>query len=137
MRYWTRVLVNTILFIAISGLLPGLFHVGGISGQLSGPFHVDGILVAFMASIVLSILNVLVKPILHILSFPITFLTLGLFSLVINGIMLELTSIFVSSGSTFPNVTFGFSGLGAAIVVAFILSIANTIIGNQFSRERY
>ncbi|MFL2080436.1 phage holin family protein [Latilactobacillus sakei] len=124
MRYWTRVLVNTILFIAISGLLPGLFHV-------------DGILVAFMASIVLSILNVLVKPILHILSFPITFLTLGLFSLVINGIMLELTSIFVSSGSTFPNVTFGFSGLGAAIVVAFILSIANTIIGNQFSRERY
>ena len=137
MRYWTRVLVNTILFIAISGLLPGLFHVGGISGQLSGPFHVDGILVAFMASIVLSILNVLVKPILHILSFPITFLTLGLFSLVINGIMLELTSIFVSSGSTFPNVTFGFSGLGAAIVVVFILSIANTIIGNQFSRERY
>lgn len=124
MRYWTRVLVNTILFIAISGLLPGLFHV-------------DGILVAFMASIVLSILNVLVKPILHILSFPITFLTLGLFSLVINGIMLELTSIFVSSGSTFPNVTFGFSGLGAAIVVVFILSIANTIIGNQFSRERY
>ncbi|SPS04366.1 phage holin family protein [Latilactobacillus sakei] len=124
MRYWTRVLVNTILFIAISGLLPGLFHV-------------DGILVALVASIVLSILNVLVKPILHILSFPITFLTLGLFSLVINGIMLELTSIFVSSGSTFPNVTFGFSGLGAAIIVAFILSIANTIIGNQFSRERY
>ena len=124
MRYWTRVLVNTILFIAISGLLPSLLHV-------------DGILVALVASIVLSILNVLVKPILHILSFPITFLTLGLFSLVINGIMLELTSIFVSSGSTFPNVTFGFSGLGAAIIVAFILSIANTIIGNQFSRERY
>jgi len=115
-RYWTRVLVDTLLFIAISGLLPSLFFVSNIW-------------VALIASIVLSVLNVLIKPILSLLSFPITFLTLGLFSVVINGIMLQLTSIFVT-GFVFPS-------LGASIIVAIILSLANTIITNQFSRERY
>lgn len=117
MRYWTRVIVDTLLFIAISGLLPNLFYV-------------ENIWIALVASIVLSILNIFIKPLLSLLSFPITFLTFGLFSVVINGIMLELTAVFVG-------VHFSFTSFGAAVIVAIILSIANTIITNQFVRERY
>ena len=117
MRYWTRVIVDTLLFIAISGLLPNLFYV-------------ENIWIAVVASIVLSILNIFIKPLLSLLSFPITFLTFGLFSVVINGIMLELTAVFVGAH-------FSFTSFGAAVIVAIILSIANTIITNQFVRERY
>ena len=117
MRYWTRVIVDTLLFIAISGLLPNLFYV-------------ENIWIALVASIVLSILNIFIKPLLSLLSFPITFLTFGLFSDVINGIMLELTAVLVGTH-------FSFTSFGAAVIVAIILSIANTIITNQFVRERY
>ncbi|KRM20685.1 phage holin family protein [Latilactobacillus graminis] len=117
MRYWVRVFVDTLLFIAISGLLPNLFYV-------------ENIWIALVASIVLSVLNVLIKPLLSLLSFPITFLTFGLFSVVINGIMLELTAVFVGAD-------FSFTSFGAAVIVAIILSIANTIITNQFVKERY
>ena len=80
--YFKSVIINTVLFIAIAGLL-----------RNSGTFYVASVGVALVASLVLGILNTLVKPILLLLSLPINFLTLGLFSIVINGLMLQLTSM--------------------------------------------
>lgn len=111
MRYWTSVLVNTLLFMAIAGLMPNHFQVSSV-------------VVALLASIVLSILNFLIKPFLVILSLPITFLTLGLFSVVINGFMLELTASFVGTG-------FYIAGFSSAMLMAVILSVANSIISKR------
>ncbi|GAW99786.1 phage holin family protein [Secundilactobacillus mixtipabuli] len=110
MKFWVRILINAVLFMALAGFLKENFYV-------ASPW------VAFLASVVLSLLNALVKPILFILSLPITVVTLGLFSIVINGVMLQLTSTLVGSD-------FHFSSFGMAMLVALLMSICNTIISN-------
>lgn len=110
MRLFSRVLLNTLLFIAISGFFQGSFYVASIS-------------TALIAAIVLAILNALVKPILYILSLPINILTLGTFSIVLNGIMMELTSYIVGNN-------FEFKSFGMAMLVALIMSICNIILSD-------
>ncbi|WP_373842381.1 phage holin family protein [Limosilactobacillus sp.] len=111
MGFWKRVLIDTILFIALAGLFAG-----------TGMFYISSAWIALLASFILAILNVLVKPVLVILSLPINILTLGLFSIVINGVMLQLTSMFVGSDM------FHFSSFWSAMLIAIIMSICNTII---------
>ncbi len=62
----------------------------GLSSQLSG-FRVDGWKPALVAAVVLGLVNTLVKPVLQLLTFPLTILTLGLWLLFINAGMLWLT----------------------------------------------
>lgn len=71
----------------------------------------------FIAAAVLGILNTIVRPILKLVTFPITILTLGLFLLVLNGIMLELTAWLVP--------TFRIESFGWAVVAAILLSIVS------------
>ncbi|MGF1570184.1 MAG: phage holin family protein [Nodosilinea sp.] len=79
---------------------------------------------AMLAAFFIGIVNGIIKPILFILSLPITILTLGLFSLVVNGICFWLASV----------VTPGFSvhGFWAFIVGPIVLSIAATALNNFF-----
>jgi putative membrane protein len=56
-------------------------------------------------------------------------LTLGLFSIVINALMLELTSVFVGASN------FYFSSFGMTMLISVILSICNTIISNHFTNR--
>lgn len=90
-------------------------------------FYVNSVGTALLASAVLAVLNVLVKPILLILSLPINVLTLGLFSIVINALMLQLTSSFVGS------YYFHFSSFGSAMLIAIVMSICNVIISDHIN----
>ena len=117
MSYFQRLIMNTLTFVALAVLLPNMVHVRSI-------------MMALVASFVLSILNALIKPILSIISFPLTLLTLGLFSFVINALMLNLTSTFVGAAN------FGFSSFGAAILVAWIMSVINMIV-TEHHIEKY
>ncbi|OJG20042.1 membrane protein [Enterococcus canis] len=87
--------------------------------------HVQSIWMAIIASFVLSVLNMLVKPILTILSLPFTLLTLGLFSFVVNALILRLTSFLVGSAN------FGFASFWSAILVAVIMSLVNMIVSEH------
>lgn len=85
---------------------------------------------AVFTALVLGILNATVKPILSFLSFPITVVTLGIFHLVINAIMLELASYL--SRNIFHNGVVVESFVAAvigAIVIAVVGSIVGSIIG--------
>lgn len=117
MSYFQRLIINMLTFISLSVLLPEMVQVRSIG-------------MALMASFVLSILNALIKPILTIISLPLTFLTLGFFSFVINALMLRLTSIFVGEHN------FAFSSFGAAILVAIIMSVVNMIV-TEHHIEKY
>ena len=117
MSYFQRLIMNTLTFVALAVLLPNMVHVRSI-------------MMALVASFVLSILNALIKPILSIISFPLTLLTFGLFSFVINALMLNLTSTFVGASN------FGFSSFGAAILVALIMSVINMIV-TEHHIEKY
>lgn len=110
MRIISKTLIYTLLFLAVARALPQYFML-------------DSVITAVIASFVLVLLNATVKPILHFISFPITFFTLGLFSIVINAIILELTSSIMHG-------RFEFTSFGGAIIVAIVLSIANSIINN-------
>ncbi|QIL47009.1 phage holin family protein [Vagococcus coleopterorum] len=113
MGYFQSLIVSTLTFISLSVILP------------DNMLYVSSILVALIASFVLSLLNVLVKPILHLLSLPITFLTLGLFSFVINAVILQLTSAVLGEQN------FMFSSFGASILVAVIMTLVNSVVVNH------
>lgn len=117
MRVLIKTAIYTLLFMAIARVLPNMFRI-------------DTVLTAIIASFVLVLLNWTVKPILHIISFPITFITFGLFSFVISAITLELTSAIMGSQH------FYFNGFGSALVVAVILAICNSII-NSFTMDNF
>jgi putative membrane protein len=84
-------------------------------------FHVNSIVAALIAAVVIGLVNGTVGFILKILTFPITFLTLGLFSLVINALMIWLASRFVDG--------FVISGFWAAFFGAILVSIVNAVLG--------
>jgi len=75
---------------------------------------------ALLAALVLGIANAIIRPLLVILTFPITLITLGLFLLVINALMLKLTAALV------PN--FQIRGFLPALIGALILSVLNLIL---------
>ncbi|GAX03203.1 membrane protein [Secundilactobacillus pentosiphilus] len=115
MKFWVRILINAVLFIALAGFLKDSFYV-------ASPW------IALVASVVLSLLNALVKPILVVLSLPITIVTLGLFSIVINGAMLQLTSMLIGND-------FHFSSFGTALLVAILMSVCNAVISDYVGHE--
>lgn len=92
-----------------------------IVAHFFGQFHITGFGAAFFASIILSILNFIVRPILVILTLPVTVLTLGFFLFVINAITLKLTAAFMGA-------SFVIDGFGMAILAAIIITILNTLI---------
>lgn len=108
MRWFLGIIINAILFIAISGFFKDYFFIKGFGAALG-------------ASFILAILNLLVRPILIILTFPITVVTLGLFLLVINGLTLFMTDALMGDA-------FEIQGFGMTVLIAVIMSIANLII---------
>ncbi|OQO70278.1 hypothetical protein BH747_07565 [Enterococcus villorum] len=115
MSYLQRLIVNTLTFISLTVIFPQMIFV-------------NSIWTAFMASFVLSILNMFVKPILTILSLLLTLFTLGLFTFVINAAILKMTSFFIGAAN------FSFASFGAAFLMAVIMSVINMIVSEHNSR---
>ncbi|QBX36856.1 phage holin family protein [Brevundimonas sp. S30B] len=88
-------------------------------------FTSTGSLIA--AAVILGLVNAFVRPILVVLTFPITILTLGLFLLVVNAAMIGLTSMFLG-GFTVAGL---WAGIGAAIVTGVVSWIAGAFIGDD------
>ncbi|MFD2629142.1 phage holin family protein [Oceanobacillus kapialis] len=94
-----------------------------VVAQLFDSFHLEGFGSAVLASFILSILNIIIKPILILLTLPITVLTLGLFLFVINAITLMITQALMGS-------SFVIEGFGTALIAAVILAILNLLLNS-------
>ncbi|WP_103062259.1 phage holin family protein [Actinomyces qiguomingii] len=86
-----------------------------------------------VVGLVLALVNSLVKPVAHVLAFPLYVVTFGLFALVVNGAMLMLTSRItdlLAGVNTGTEVTLGLhvGSFGTAIVGSLIVSIASAVI---------
>lgn len=112
MTYFQRLIVNTLTFVSLAVIFPNMIFVSSIW-------------MAIIAAFVLSILNMLVKPVLTILSLPLTLLTFGLFSFIVNAAILKMTSSFVGE------MNFGFSSFGAAILMAVVMSLVNMNVSER------
>ncbi|ABR48367.1 membrane protein of unknown function [Alkaliphilus metalliredigens QYMF] len=83
---------------------------------------VTGFQATLITAAILGIVNMFIKPILLILTLPITLLTLGLFTFVINGIILFITANLVAG--------FQVKSLFAAIIGSLLISVVNMVINN-------
>ncbi|MCT7960291.1 phage holin family protein [Laspinema sp. D1] len=98
-----------------------------IISKLPTGVEIDGFNKALISAAVFGVLNALIKPILQVLAFPITFLTLGLFSLIINAIIFGLAAWLVT----------GFRlrwGFWSALIGTLALSFINSILFNLLAR---
>ncbi len=73
-----------------------------------------------VAGIVLSIFNAIIRPVMLLFTLPINLLTLGLFTFVVSGTMIKLTSLVVDGMSI--------SGFWTAVLAALIISVINSVL---------
>jgi putative membrane protein len=83
-------------------------------------FHVSGAAAALIAALVIGLVNATIGALLKIVTFPLTILTLGIFWLIINALMLELASAILSPAFRIDNFFAAFWG-------AIILSLVNML----------
>lgn len=83
----------------------------------------SAVVVFLVAGLIFSIVNSVLKPIVIILSLPAILLTLGLFTLIVNGLMVYITLALA------PEVSMTF---GASILAGIIMSLVNYIVSNAF-----
>lgn len=119
MVFAARLLINAVAIWIAAAL------VGGISIATDGRDTGAQILVVLFIALVFTIVNTAIKPLVQLLSLPLLILTLGLFTLVINALMLLLTAWLTETTD------FGVSvdGFGAAFWGSIVISIVNFLLG--------
>jgi putative membrane protein len=99
----------------------------GAAGSLLPGIHVDGARAALLTALLLGLINATLRPILLILTLPLTLLTFGAFALVINGAMLALAARFVEGVHL--------SGLGSAVLGAVVVSLVGGVVNWVLQRR--
>jgi len=98
----------------------------GLSTVLSG-VHISDFITALIFAIVLAVLNAIVKPILAILTLPITLVTLGLWLFVLNGIIILIADKFIDG--------IKIDGILWALIFSLLLSVLSSILSAVFDRK--
>ena len=111
MPFLIRLLVNAAALWVATRLVPGVSFDGGALPFLG-------------VALVFGVINAFIRPVLKILTFPLILVTLGLFALVVNGLMLWLTS----SLSESLGLGFRVSGFWAAFFGSLVVSIVSTLL---------
>lgn len=109
-----KLLLNALAVFALSEILNGV--------------EVNGYLGAVIVAVVLSILNLLVKPILVILTLPVTMLTLGFFLFIVNALIVLLADKLVDG--------FRVDGLWTAVIFSILLCIVQSVLQSFIKTEK-
>jgi putative membrane protein len=114
MNWILKLLLTAVAVVILAYVLPGV--------------EVSGYLSAVIVAVVLAVLRLIVKPILVVLTLPVTIVTLGLFLLVINAIIILLADFFVA-GFTVRNIWW-------ALIFSLLLSFLQSILHSLVSKEK-
>ncbi|WP_224483947.1 phage holin family protein [Robertkochia aurantiaca] len=114
MKFLIKILLSGLAVIILERILPGV--------------SVDGYMTAIIVALVLGLLNFIVKPILVILTLPVTILTLGLFLLIINAIIILLADSLVSG--------FQVDNIWWALLFSLLLSILESILFSAVKKDK-
>jgi len=104
-----RIIVSAVVAFGLSYILKGI--------------HIDTFTTALILAIVLAVLNAIIKPILIILTLPITIVTFGLFLFVINALIILMASKFVKG--------FYVDGFWWALLFSLLLSVISSLLYNE------
>jgi putative membrane protein len=117
MGFIARVFITGLGLLLADALLPGVRFDGAVS--------------LWLAALLLGLVNAFVRPLVILVTLPLTLLTLGLFLLVVNGMMVLLVAWLMPS--------FHIAGLGSAILAALIVGLtgwlANAYVGDRAKIE--
>ena len=113
--------LGTVAAVALTiELVPGV----SVSGQAGGGLSLTSWEVVFLVAIVWSVMTIVIRPVLSLLTLPITILTFGLFSFVLNAALFALTALIVPG--------FSIAGFWSAFLGALVLSILTWLIHKIF-----
>ena len=113
MNFLIRILISTLAVLITARLLPGV--------------NIDTFLTAVIVAVVLSFLNSVLKPIMILLSLPVTIFTLGLFLIVINTVIILITARLVDG--------FRVDGFWSAMWFSIVLSLVNSVLERIRKRD--
>lgn len=113
-RALLQIVLNGVAVLAAACLVPGIVYTGSLPGLL-------------LVGLVIGLINLLVKPIVTFFSFPLIVVTLGLFYLVINGLMLYVAAWLVPHH-------LHVSGCGPAILGGVVIALVNWLV-RAFTKE--
>ncbi|MBB1193642.1 phage holin family protein [Flavobacterium sp. SOK18b] len=106
MNLLLKIIITSVIVLILANFLPGVY--------------VNGFTTALIVAVVLGLLNIFIKPILVLLTLPVTVLTLGLFLLIINALMIVLCSQIVDGFKVETFLT--------AIIFSVLLSVSQSIM---------
>lgn len=106
MKLISRLLINIIALLVVSYIVPG--------------FIIKDLKTAVIAAVVIGLINTFVKPILKLITLPLTILTLGIFSIILNVLMLMLAA------SLTPG--FHIDGFITALIASIVLSLVSSFL---------
>ena len=113
MNIMLRIIISAVVAFALSYILSGV--------------HIQSFVTALVLAIVLGLLNIFVKPILVILTLPITIFTFGLFLFVINALIILLAARFVNG--------FQVDGFWWALLFSLLLSVLTSFFYKKSTKE--
>lgn len=114
MKFILRLLLSALAVVVLSKVLPNV--------------SVDSYITALIVAVALSLLNFIVKPILVVLTLPVTIVTFGLFLLVINALIIKLADHFVDG--------FTVNGWLWALIFSLLLSLLQSILFSLLKNDK-
>ncbi|MDI6892591.1 MAG: phage holin family protein [Actinomycetota bacterium] len=109
MKFLLRLLICALVIFLIAYWFPGLIVV-------------DNFVTALIAALVLAVVNASIRPVVLVLTIPANVLTLGLFTFIVNALMLWLVSVIVPG--------FKIAGFIAALVASLLISVVSTFLSS-------
>jgi len=107
MTFLVHVLVTSVLLLVVANFVSGI--------------RIEGWGPAIVAAVILGVVNAVIRPIMVLLTLPLTVLTFGLFLFVVNALMLQLAAAFVSGMKV--------KSFGSALIGSLLLSVMNVVAG--------
>lgn len=133
LKFLIRILINAVAVWIASWILPGITVGSEAAAEASGNQTAGVVLSYLFVGLVFGVVNALVRPIVSLLSLPLTILTLGLFTVVINAAMLMTTSWLTS----YTPIRFGVDDFfWTAILGSIIISIVSLVAGSLTGTRR-
>jgi|SRR5688572_551047 putative membrane protein len=108
MQFFARLITTTLAVLIVSYILPGI--------------KVENVITAILFSVVLALLNTVLKPVIVLFTLPLTVITLGLFLIIINGLMILLAAEIVPG--------FHVDGFWWAVLFSIILSLVVSLLNS-------
>ena len=126
MEFFGRAAVTGLALWVVTLILPGMTFVGGNT-------TVQKVGIIFVVAVIFGLVNAVIKPFVALLSLPLYVVTLGLFHIVVNALMLMLTAWITEQTDWGLRI----DGFGTAVIGALIVSVVSFVLSLAVPRSRH